>query len=192
MNRTLQLSKGVKRNGESAVKKSIMKLLKNILVFTSIILIIFTLPGCKQKVVDVNEVKYIEYVGDFPVINMLVITSDLNVKYYNIRVLDTFDYDLLADELPPENWYDLTETEITQDDWDRLVNAINQNDFMSLPEQLPYTTQPYDHPWYNIQVKTNSDTHDVGGYAIETEKDEANKRFIMIQDVIEDIFNINE
>lgn len=174
------------------MKKSIMKLLKNILVFTFTIMIIFTLPGCKQKVVDVNEIKYIEYVGDFPVVHMLVITSDLNAKYYNIRVLDTFDFDLLAGELPPENWYELTETEIPQDDWDRLVNAINQNDFMSLPEQLPYTTQPYDHPWYNIQVKTDSDTHDVGGYAIKSEKDKDNKRFIAIQDVIEDIFSINE
>lgn len=147
-----------------------------------ILLIPLSLAGCSthgKQLSDVQKISYIGYCGDQDCGTVLVITSDRKVKQYDI----TWDYkypDLFAGKLPSEDKYNLTEYQISEEEWNALINALDANSFMELPEDI--SVEGFDMPTSHIQVETADGVHKSGGYGAAYGDEDANKRFHAVQE----------
>ena len=158
-----------------------------------IMFVALSLTGCSlqgKQLSDVQKISYISYCGDNDCGTVLVITADRKVKQYYI----TLDYkytDLFAGKLPSEDDYrNRLEYEITEDEWNALINTINENNFADLPEELPEGESTFyilDGSTRYMQVETADGVHKSGGYAAGDWDDEENKRFGAIKDKINEI-----
>lgn len=163
------------------MKKNVIALLAGIL------LIPLTLAGCATQqnngTSDVLKITYIVLNSSqypFKDLSMIVATPDA-VKVY-IMGLDCFDqYDLFAGELPPEDKYELTEYQISEEEWNVLINTLVENRFMELPEELTDGSDISGASTYYIQVETGNSVHRSGGYMAGYGDNEEHKRFDAIK-----------
>ncbi len=79
---------------------------------------------------DVTKVTYLVYRGGMCAVDMYVITADLKVVKYDINPEGDKSYDYLAGELPSEDRYAVTESEISDLDWSSIVNVLTRVNFM--------------------------------------------------------------
>ena len=150
-----------------------------------ILLVPLALTGCgtQKNIIGENDAPKITYVvagGDIGIFEVYVLTQDYTLKRYDMSLDYFHKYDVFVGELPPEGEYRVTEYQIFKEDWNALINAINENNFAELPEELSgdFATDGTD---YYVQVETADWTHKTGGYLAGYGEDEANKRFNAIQ-----------
>ena len=125
---------------------------------------------------NLPKISYVSYSGDQDCGTVLVITADRKVKRYDI----TWSYkrtDLFAGKLPSEDDYRnrLTEYEISEDEWNALINALNENRFEQLPEDI--SIKGFDLPASYMQVETADGVHESGGYGASVGDGDENVRF---------------
>ncbi len=128
------------------------------------------------KRLDVIKVTYVYYSGDNPSVYMKVYTNDCTVKRYSFNGSWNTGCDLFAGELPPEDEYTVSEYKITQESWDRLVESLSKERFMSLPKNLQKGIV-FDGATLCIQVETSSGTHKVESWMPSNGDGLAQKRF---------------
>ena len=145
-------------------------------IFAALILA-FTLLGCGEtEPLNVKKVTCVSYVFDPWGIYMTAVSEDLTIKSYKIYPESDNNSDLLAEELPPENEYDLEEDVISQEDWDEFVKLISEKKFMDLPEDLEFDGI-YDGVSRYIKVETDEGSYTVGGYCAGEGRGRDHKRF---------------
>lgn len=139
-----------------------------------------------QKNNDTSEVKKITHSWEYRgMLRVYVFTSDYTVKEYSVY-FENSDYFIFRQVLPKAG-YDLRmDRKITKEDWDALVEALNENDFMGLPERLPGNDNTYS--WDFMKVETADGVYKTGSYGGD---DEENMRFSAIQREINDILYPN-
>ncbi len=127
---------------------------------------------------EVKKITYLIYCGGLPDVEMYIITSDLKVEKYYIKP-DRYDvnYDYLAGELPPEGQYEITEYEITDDEWSSIVNVLTRVNFMELDEDVSTESVVDDGSSYYIMVETSDAVHTSGGYCPGIDDNDNSRRF---------------
>ena len=155
-----------------------------------IMFVALTLAGCStQQNSSTSDVKKVTYIvlnsSQYPSENLsMTVATPGAVKVY-VMGLDCFEqYDLFAGELPPEDEYELTEYQISKEEWNALINALDENRFMELPEELSKDERgipTLDASTYYIQVETGDGVHRSGGYMAGYGDDEEHKRFDAIK-----------
>ena len=156
---------------------------KNVIaLLAGILLIPLSLVGCGtqgKQLSDVQKISYIGYCGhQADCGTVFVLTPDCSVKEYDI----TWDYkytDLFAGKLPSEDEYELIEYQISEEKWNALINTMNENRFMALPEDI--SIKGYDMSTAYIQVETADVVHKSGGYGASLGKDGKHERFQAIE-----------
>lgn len=137
------------------------------------------LAGCSGNIqrgpLDVKKVTYVEYGGDTNHVEMYVITSDHKVTQYSINPDKNYDY--LAGELPPEDYYELKEYEMSEMSWTSMVNVLTRVNFMELKEDLSAGGDICDASSFYIKVETSDANHSSGGYAAGLIDDSIGRRF---------------
>ena len=133
---------------------------------------------------DVKSVTYVIYCGGICKVDMYVITSDLKVAKYEIYPEGNISYDYFAGELPSEDRYEIKEYEISEEDWESLINVLTRVNFMELKEDLSTNETIYDGSSYYIGVETPDGTNISGGYMAGYDKNSASKRFAEAQEMI--------
>lgn len=164
------------------MKKKIVASVVGILLFP----LMLTGCGAHKNTSETLKVTYIDISGDAGTAVMFILTSDCVVKKYEMRSDYVNQYDLFGGELPPNNEYTMTEYRMSEKEWETLVGAINDNNFLELPEELP----PYrgvDAPAYYLQVETVDGVYKSGGYGAGHGDDKANKRFRLVKDELDNI-----
>lgn len=139
-----------------------------------------------QKNNDTSEIKKITHSWEYRgMLDVYVFTSDYTVKEYSVY-FENSDYFIFRQVLPKAG-YDLRmDRKITKKDWDALVEALHENDFMGLPERLPGNDNTYS--WDLIKVETADGVYKTGSYGGDSEE---NMRFSAIQREINDILYPN-
>ena len=132
---------------------------------------------------DVKKVTYTFHLGDQDGAEMDVYSSDLTVKKYIVQPYSESGVDLFAGEIPPDNKCDIKTGTISQDDWNKIVDSINDNDFMSLPEELP-KVDAMDGSTCYIEVEAAEGTNRSGGYAAGNGSGKEHERFQNVKSTI--------
>lgn len=152
-------------------------------IFVSVItaaLCVFAFAGCtgqsKKEPLDVKKVTYFIYVGDRDEIQLYIGTDDLKVTKYIIKPEEGTTYDYLAGELPSEDYYEVTEYEITEESWNSMVNALTEADFMTILDEFT-NNGAKDASTYYIRVETADGVHQSGGYNAGGSKDPESRRY---------------
>ncbi len=141
-----------------------------------ILLALFT-SGCGgQHDYDVNKVTYVFNSGDQDGAELDVYSSDCTVIKYAIRPYSDSGVDLFKGEIPSDDQCDKEEYTISQDDWNSIVNAVNENRFMALPEELP-EVEATDGSTRYIEVFTSEGDHRSGGYCAGNGSGKEHQRF---------------
>lgn len=139
---------------------------------------------------DLPKITYVVVGGDGMIFRMYVLTPDYTVKRYDLNLEYYNQYDFFAGELPPEGEYRVDKYQISEENWNALVGAINENNFAELPEELPEDEEGMpvlDGTTYYIQVETSDGVHKSGGYEAGRWDDKENKRFRAIQEKLDSI-----
>jgi len=137
--------------------------MKKYIVTVLAIILLFSVSGCSDKVLDVERVT-MQYYAPYPEYRVLVITPDGAVKDYDFTsqwISNNFNF--FTDLLPSEDEYSVREWRLAEGDWTRIVQALEENHFLELPEEVD-TVDAYDFPSYYIEVEVNGVTHGSGGY----------------------------
>ena len=127
---------------------------------------------------EVKKITCLVYCGGLPHVIIYIITSDLKVEKYYIK-LERYDvyYDYLAGELPPEDQYELTEFEITDQEWSSIVNVLTRVNFMELDEDVSTESIVDDASSCFIMVETSDAVHTSGGYCPGIDDNDNSRRF---------------
>ncbi len=167
----------------------IMEKLKKI--FVSILaaaLCLLAFEGCTgqtpKEPLDVKKVTYLIYCGDIQKVEMYVITDDLKVTQYTIWPEDGMDYDYFAGELPTPDKYEVTESEMTEENWKSMVDGLTEADFMTLLEEFT-NNGAMDASTYYIRVETSDGVHQSGGYNAGGSQDPESRRYSDARQAIE-------
>ena len=162
----------------------------NFLLLIVLSLSMLLLSGCTGKgqnnskvTYDIKKVTCTYNFGDQDGAEMDVYSSDLSVKKYILQPYSDSGVDLFAGEIPPEDKCVPEESAITAEDWNSLVDSINNNEFMDLPEELP-EVEASDGSTCYITVETTTGTHKTGGYCAGNGTGKAHKRFGEVRTVI--------
>lgn len=151
-------------------------------------------PSLSATAMQENNLPKITYVvstASSATVRMYVLTADYTVKEYLMKGTEFFgNYDFFAGELPPEHRYELTEYTISEEDWNALMNTINENNFAELPEKLP-DGGVYDGASTYMQVETVDGVHKTGGYAPADGGSDESKRYRAIRDKFYEIIEAN-
>ena len=134
---------------------------------------------------EVKKITYLIYCGGLPDVEMYIITSDLKVEKYYIKP-DRYDvnYDYLAGELPPEGQYEITEYEITDEEWSSIVNVLTRVNFMELEEDMSTKDIVDDASSEYIMVETSDSVHTSGGYCPGIDDNADSRRFAEAKEMI--------
>ena len=166
------------------MKRDMIK--KSILLTAVLSLGVLLIGGCagtgSSKAPEViNKVTCTYNLGDIDGSEMIVVTSDLTVTTYT--VYSDSSVNLFAGEIPGENECEMKESAITEEDWNRITDAINDNGFMKLPEELP-KVEAYDGSTCYITVEAESGTHRSGGYCAGNGSGKEHSRFYEVKKVL--------
>lgn len=163
---------------------------KNVIaLLAGVLLIPLSLTGCgtqkSNTLSDVQRITYVAASGEDAFTEMFVLAPDYAVKHYAIMGnINSFDWS--AGELPPDYKYRVTEQQITKENWNKLMEAVDKSRFTDLPEELP-DGEIYDGSAYYIQVETADGIYKSGGYEAGRWSDGQNKRFKIIKDELDNI-----
>jgi len=150
---------------------------------TLLIIISFTLlliGGCQKekiKTSNTDKVIIIIVIPDPFSYSVMEITPD-----YLITHFDFTDYcydksfDFFSEPLPNKSEYKMTTWLINEEIWEEMIKIINENDFFSLPTNIP-PVDGVDFASYYIAVTSKGNTHKSGGYGAGYGKDNASRRF---------------
>lgn len=156
-------------------------------VFLAAMLLV-TLSGCASRpkgLSDVERVTFMRCIPEPATMEVFVLSSDLTVIQYDFTsywIGNSFDY--FTHPLPPEGEYARTERRITQEAWNDIVKALEDNRFDRLPEELK-PVNGYDFPSYFVQVEANGDEYLCGGYGAGYGQDKASMRFKNVLEFIQ-------
>ena len=168
------------------MKNQIILLLSLLLVFA------ITCTGCATKGektdLNIQKITYLVVNGDSIGTEIIVISSDLNAKKYQIMNEIDGGIDLKKGQLPPEGTYILKEYTIPEESWNALIDSVNENDFASLPEDLSNSKEVSDAADSYIIVTTDQTSYTVGGRDAGGAKDKASKRFAKVKEQFIDSF----
>lgn len=172
----------------------VMDKFKKILVTVlAAVLCVFAFAGCTgqspKEPLDVKKVSYLIYCGDIQEVRMYVITSDLKVTQYIIWPEDGTDYDYFAGELPTPDKYEVTESEMTEENWKSMVDALTEADFMTLLEEFT-PDDSMDASTYYIKVETADGVHQSGGYNAGGHMDPESRRYSDARQAVERALNL--
>ena len=156
-----------------------MEKLKKIFVsILAAVLCVLAFAGCfgqsKKEPLDVKKVTHLIY----------VITDDLKVTHYTIWPEDGKDYDYFAGELPSEDNYEVTESEMTEENWKSMVDGLTEADFMTILEEFT-NNGAMDASTYYIRVETSDGVHQSGGYNAGGSQDPESRRYSDARQAIE-------
>ena len=170
-----------------------MKRLKNTVVIGLILVIVlFSFTACNgsgreshpRGPLDVTKVTYLVYRGGICAVDMYVITDDLKVVKYEINPEGDKSYDYFAGELPSEDRYEVTESEISDLDWSSIVNVLTRVNFLELKEDTSTKETIYDGSSSYIRVETKDAVNTSGGYMAGYDKDSESVRFAEAKEMI--------
>lgn len=137
----------------------------------------------------VSKVTYCVYYGDRPEVDMYVLTPDLKGQRYNLQADESISAEYLTGELPSEDLYDLTEFEISENDWSSIVNVLTRVDFMTLPADMTSKQDIQDGSVCYISVEANGSANISGGYEAGSDDDPDSRRFAEAREYIEHAIN---
>ena len=140
-----------------------------------------------REPLDIKRITYLVYCGGQPDVQMYIINYDLKVEKYSIRPEYDKAYDFFAGELPPEDLYEVTEFEISEQDWSSMVNVLTRVNFMELKEDMSTKDIVDDGSSYYIRVETTDAVNNSGGYVAGYDDDPENRRFAEAKDLINGI-----
>ena len=137
-----------------------------------------TTTQVSREPLEVKKITCLVYCGGLPHVIIYIITSDLKVEKYYIK-LERYDvyYDYLAGELPPEDQYEITEFEITDQEWSSIVNVLTRVNFMELDEDVSTESIVDDASSCFIMVETSDSVHTSGGYCPGIDDNDNSRRF---------------
>ena len=75
--------------------------------------------------------------------------------------------------------------QITRESWNSLVEALEENDFAGLPEEIPCKYPPYDDDIVSVTVGTKFDCYSSWGYLGGLNESEEGKRFLNVLDALD-------
>ncbi len=160
---------------------------KYIVLLCSFILAMTMMVGCSSNTIqNVQQISYICGVGDYDQTDYYTISSDLHMQHYSFTSEDMDFSKLLSGEQPPESTL-VDEKDISQEQWDNILDVAQENDFLNLPENLSAGDDTCDGDTYYIELQTDEQTYRSGGYAAGIGTDTNDKRFANVRDAIEEI-----
>ena len=139
---------------------------------------------------DVKRVTYLIYCGGICHVDMYIITADLNVEKYSINPEGDKNYDFLAGELPSEDLYEVTEYEISDLQWESIVDILTRVKFSELEEDVSTKEDIFDGSSYYICVETSDATYTSGGYMAGYDHDSSGRRFAEAKEMIENAVKV--
>lgn len=151
-------------------------------MFLCMMLCIVFMNGCAQKekvIYDVKKITCTFNLGDQDGARMYIFSADGLVTGYEIMPYSNSGVNLFAGEIPSEDKCNKKEYTISEDDWKSIVDAINSNEFMELPEEFP-KENIMDGSYHYIEVETTQGVHRSGGYGAGTGKGKDHERFMAI------------
>jgi hypothetical protein len=171
---------------QALIRKNISILISAFIVFA----LVFTACTSEGETSDLNvqKITYSVMYGDHIGSEIIVISSDLSMQKYEIKEEIDASVDLKTGELPPEDEYILKEYTITEENWKALVESVNENKFMGLPEDISNSKEVADAGSCYITVTTDKTTYTVGGYDAGGDKDRASQRFAKIEEKLIEVF----
>ena len=161
---------------EYVVRKRVVSLL------ILIPLIMLSLAGCSSESGDYSTVRKISFDytdGWTSLVRRVIISSDYTVRYF-----ENFHFDELNDE-----WQLMDEWELSETEWNSLIDVLKENDFCGLPETITPKRTVYDAPTYDIEVETDDSVHRISGIGSGAEKNRIYKRF---NNIVTALFNCVE
>ena len=151
-------------------------------------LCLLAFAGCTgqtpKEPLDVKKVTYLIYCGGIQKVEMYVITDDLKVTQYTIWPEDGMDYDYFAGKLPTPDKYEVTESEMTEENWKNMVDGLTEADFMTLLEEFT-NNGAMDASTYYMRVETSDGVHQSGGYNAGGSQDPESRRYSDARQAIE-------
>ncbi len=156
---------------------------KTIAVLAISFLLIAQLTGCgmgsKEPLTGVTKVSFLGTGGDVDSATVCILTNDLRVKVYDVWSYSDSDFDFYSGEIPGDEYLE-EEYTVSEEAWDKLMKALGQNDFMSMPDKLP-KVEAYDGSSKYILVETSAGSHLSGGYEAGNGRGRAHKRYAKVQ-----------
>ncbi len=153
-------------------------------VYALTVLIALFLSGCgEQPDIDVKQVSLVFNYGDIDGAELDVFSADGTVKEYIVRPTTGSGVDLFGGEIPTEDQCEMKEYTISPEDWDSIVNAVKESNFMKLSEELP-KVEAYDGSTRYLEIVTSEGTHRVGGYCAGNGAGKEHQRFAAILEAL--------
>ena len=156
----------------------------------SMVLLAFSVNGCGEPsdhdIYDIEQVSLIFNYGDQDGAELDVFNSDGTVKKYIVQPYSDGGIDLFEGGIPAEDQCNTEEYTISADDWNSIVNAVNENGFMKLPEELP-EVEATDGSTRYIEVITSDGTHRSGGYCAGNGNGKEHQRFSEIVKALKNV-----
>ena len=142
--------------------------------------------GKKQADYDVKEVRCVYNFGDQDGAELDVFRSDGTLTCYTISPYSDSGVDLFICEIPPDDKCNIKESKLEDDEWDNIVNAVKDNKFVDLPEELPEVGAQDGSTCY-IEVETSEGSFRSGGYCAGNGSGKKHKRFYGVKSVLMEI-----
>ena len=139
----------------------------------------------KQTDYDIKIVKCIYNYGDQDKAEMDVFSSDKSVRSYIVNSYSDSGIDLFSGEIPSDNNTncDIEEITLTDEEWNNIVNAVKDSNFMDLPDELP-KVKANDGSTCYIEIETTTGTHRSGGYCAGNGSGKEHERFYSVKSVL--------
>ena len=96
-------------------------------------------------------------------------------------IVNRFSY--FTDPLPSEEEYSIDEWKLANGAWDRILEALEDSQFVSLPEEID-PINGHDFSSFYIEVATKDTIYRSGGYGAGCDTDKVSKRFKKVWNVI--------
>ena len=157
-----------------------------------IALCIMTLSGCtfegfnSKADYDVKTVTCVFNYGEIDKAEMDIYSSDGTVTKYIIAPYYDCGVNLFVGEIPPEYICKPEVYTISEEDWNSIVDAINETRFMELPNQLP-GVEAFDGSDCYIKVETADSVHQTGGYCAGQSDQSEHQKFKKVRDALRNV-----
>ena len=138
-----------------------------------------------ETVYDVTKVIEVYDFGSLDSAEMDIYTPDGVIKSYIVPGYSDSSIDLFSGEIPSGKGCTVEERTISEEDWNSIVDSINDNQFMDLPEELP-EVEADDGAYHYITVETTNGIHTSGGYCAGNGTGEEHQRFYGVKSILMD------
>ncbi len=178
-----------------------MKRFRLISLILSVMMLAGVLNGCGKEDTETGEpvteetgdedtkdypepemVTYIVGSGDPAVYHVFLITPE-SVTYCDLTSQWMDGYNYFRDPFPDDGEYTSEEYPIVEEDWDRILESLNENDYYDLPEDLS-TEGVMDGGFSFIGVKTADEEYKSGGSNVSAGSGSKRKKYTAISEAI--------